>query len=207
MTPAPCVFCEIVAGRAPATLLATFPDSIVIEPLGPVVEGHALVIPRQHVEDARASADITGRTFADAVIYVDHLSSPRNVLTATGFKTLSIEDFNLITSTGANATQTVFHLHVHIVPRWADDRLPLPWTKVPSVLITEKIDAPTEAKVWRDGVLVFDGVDRSAILLAKKPPHEHLWGPPRALGQPGEECSCRAIRYKGKVTEPMRLDA
>ncbi len=120
MTPAnpndPCVFCEIVAGRSPATIVYRTASTIIIEPIGPVTEGHLLVIPDVHVRDARESELITGRTFEVAAMY----------LADAPF------DFNLITSAGASATQTVEHLHVHIVPRRTGDGLTLPWTTVPA---------------------------------------------------------------------------
>jgi histidine triad (HIT) family protein len=46
-----CVFCEIVAGRAPATVVREWDDALALVPLGPVVDGHTLVIPKQHVAD------------------------------------------------------------------------------------------------------------------------------------------------------------
>ena len=108
-----CVFCAIVERKAPATYVEGWPDAIAIIPLNPVVEGHRLVIPRVHVPDAMAEPIVTGAVFARAAELAD---------------IESLIDFNLITSCGANATQTVFHLHVHLVPRHEGDGLHLPWT-------------------------------------------------------------------------------
>lgn len=104
-----CPFCDIIAGRLPATVLAEWSDAIVIVPLNPVVEGHELVIPRIHVEDALRLPGVTADTMRRAAEWA---TAPCNI----------------ITSAGAEATQTVFHLHVHIVPRRVDDGLALPWT-------------------------------------------------------------------------------
>jgi len=82
------------------------------EPLNPVVPGHRLFVSPQHVTDASQDRFITGRTFAAAAEYARRQGS----------------DFNLITSGGVDATQTVFHLHVHYVPREANDGLLLPWS-------------------------------------------------------------------------------
>lgn len=107
----PCVFCEIAAGRAPARYVASWPDAIAIVPRDPVVDGHVLVIPRTHVADFTTDPEVTaiaGRRAAELGNYTGHA-------------------MNLITSKGKEATQSVFHLHLHLVPRVKDDGLALPW--------------------------------------------------------------------------------
>lgn len=111
---ADCKFCAIIRGDAPAVIVHKWNDVIAIVPLGPVTDGHVLVIPRKHVADAAEDRITTGMTFLRAA----ELAAERERDGA----------FNLITSRGVDATQTVFHLHVHIVPRRANDGLPLPWT-------------------------------------------------------------------------------
>lgn len=103
-----CVFCQIVNDEAPATILRRWTDAIAIVPLDPVVEGHTLVIPIEHVWDASESPLVAGRTMARAA----EMAKP---------------PFNIITSAGREATQSVFHLHLHIVPRAENDGLALPW--------------------------------------------------------------------------------
>ncbi|MEV7681412.1 RNase adapter RapZ [Streptomyces sp. NPDC088341] len=107
-----CVFCQIVAGTEPATVLRQWDDALAIKPRGGVNAGHTLVIPRRHVDNAVVDPAITALTMARAAELGAELGC----------------DLNVITSVGALATQTVFHLHVHLVPRTADDGLPLPWT-------------------------------------------------------------------------------
>lgn len=105
-----CVFCGIVnSGKG---VLRDYPHAVVFEPLNPVVKGHLLVVPKCHVADASADASITAATMAVAAQELALLGRPAN----------------LITSIGKEATQSVFHLHVHIVPRVAGDGLALPWT-------------------------------------------------------------------------------
>ena len=105
-----CVFCEIVAGRAPATVVRRWPDAIAILPRSRgVTAGHTLVIPRVHVSDATVDPILTGAVAARAV----ELAEPA---------------CNIITSAGAAASQTVGHLHLHVVPRRDGDGLTLPWT-------------------------------------------------------------------------------
>lgn len=114
-----CVFCEIAAGRAPAKHYGRWISTVVFEPLNPVVPGHMLVAPRQHVSDAVEDPRVTATTMHDAAMVVEYLRRIDDRYASV----------NIITSVGAPATQTVFHLHVHIVPRREGDGLSLPWTE------------------------------------------------------------------------------
>lgn len=114
-----CPFCEIVAKRAPAFILGECASAVAFAPLNPVVSGHTLVVPRVHVEDAIEDPAVTADVFGAAADYVSRLRREGVHY-----------DFNLIASTGAAATQTVKHLHVHIVPRRDGDGLLLPWSFV-----------------------------------------------------------------------------
>lgn len=109
----PCPFCEIATGRAPATFVYTWPDALAIVPLNPVTKDHTLVIPRAHVANFATDPDITAATMR------------RAAEAASGIRPNG--PMNLITSWGAPATQSVFHLHVHLVPRAVNDGLALPW--------------------------------------------------------------------------------
>lgn len=111
MTEPPCPFCEIVAGRAPATILREWPEAIAIVPLNPVCDGHTLIIPRAHIADALTDPAVTATTTQRAAEWTAERWPHANILT----------------SIGAPATQSVFHLHVHVVPRAAGDQLMLPW--------------------------------------------------------------------------------
>lgn len=107
----PCVFCTIVAYRAPATVVRKWESVIAIRPLEPVTAGHVLVIPHAHVTDVGQDPAISALTMACAAELASALPAA-----------------NVITSKGADATQTIFHLHLHVVPRSFGDALPLPWT-------------------------------------------------------------------------------
>ncbi|MFJ1900521.1 HIT family protein [Streptomyces sp. NPDC088115] len=102
-----------MAGQAPATLLREWDNAIAIRPRGGVNDGHTLVIPRVHVADWIENPAITGATATRASELAQELG-------------LTVG--NLITSAGEEATQSVFHLHLHLVPRQRNDGLPLPWT-------------------------------------------------------------------------------
>lgn len=104
-----CPFCRIILGHDPQDgIVRYWPGAIALRPLNPVTPGHLLVIPTDHVADATIDPLITAATAA----YVAELAEP---------------PCNIITSAGAPATQTVFHLHWHIVPRRLGDGLALPW--------------------------------------------------------------------------------
>ncbi|MEV7492208.1 HIT domain-containing protein [Streptomyces anulatus] len=107
-----CVFCRIVAGQVPATIVREWDDAIAIRPRsGGCTDGHVFVLPRVHVEDAGTDIEVTKAVMGRAAELMAELPAA-----------------NLITSKGTEATQSVFHLHVHIVPRLDGDDLPLPWT-------------------------------------------------------------------------------
>lgn len=105
-----CVFCgRYLAGEYLRTEASTV---MRFEPLNPVTAGHMLFMPKVHVADAAERPYLTARVFEEAAVWGQNRS----------------EQFNLITSAGADATQTVRHLHVHYVPREHGDGLTLPWT-------------------------------------------------------------------------------
>jgi histidine triad (HIT) family protein len=109
---ADCPFCEINTGRAPATFVHEWSNAIAIVPLSPVVDGHTLVIPKTHVVDFADDPDVTGATAHRA---------------AQLCRDVGLVHANLITSRGVHATQSVRHLHLHLVPRAENDGLALPW--------------------------------------------------------------------------------
>lgn len=107
-----CVFCDIVAGDELASIEREWDDALAIVPLNPVTDGHVLIIPKKHVADALIDPPTTAMVAERTAEFAgDHYY-----------------DCNLITSCGEIATQTVFHLHFHVVPRREADGLPLPWT-------------------------------------------------------------------------------
>lgn len=108
-----CAFCEIADGRAPATFVYTWPDAVAFVPLNPVTAGHLLVIPRVHVADFAADPEVSAMVMR------------RAAEAARGIRPDG--PMNLITSWGTAATQSVFHLHLHLVPRAENDGLALPW--------------------------------------------------------------------------------
>jgi len=116
-----CIFCQIVAGELPATIVDEDEHTIAFMDINPATRGHALVIPREH------SADL---------LSVDHKNLAAVALASQRLATrmrecLAADGVNLVNSCGAVAWQTVFHFHVHVIPRYADDPLRLPWVPAP----------------------------------------------------------------------------
>ncbi len=115
-----CIFCKIVAGEIPAWIVEEDERTIAFMDIAPATRGHALVIPRAHSNDL-LSVD---REDLSAVM----LGAQRLAVRAK--ERLGAEGVNLLNSCGRAAWQTVFHFHVHVIPRYADDPLKLPWVPV-----------------------------------------------------------------------------
>lgn len=128
-----CVFCEIVDGQSPADVVLNTPDVLGIVPLNPVTPGHVIFLPKVHVSDATDDPEVTGYTMKAASLY--------------GKNEQSIDSMNLITSVGEAATQSINHLHIHVVPRKKGDLLPLPWAPAETVVTSYKSLQP-DGTLW-----------------------------------------------------------
>ena len=116
-----CVFCQIVAGELPAQIVAEDERTLSFMDIYPGTRGHALVVPRRHVQDLWE-------------IEPDELSAVMQAAQRLGLRMrdrLEVDGVNLINSCGPAAWQTVFHFHVHVIPRYHGDPLRLPWTPTP----------------------------------------------------------------------------
>jgi histidine triad (HIT) family protein len=116
-----CIFCKIVAGELPATVVDEDEHTIAFMDINPANRGHALVIPRRHTSDLLS---IDGQQLAA-------VASAAQRLAARAKEGLGADGVNLINSCGAAAWQTVFHFHIHVVPRYEGDPLRLPWVPAP----------------------------------------------------------------------------
>ncbi|WP_188490713.1 HIT family protein [Williamsia phyllosphaerae] len=116
-----CVFCDIVAGDSPSVTVAEDDTTLAFMDINPASDGHLLVIPKRHSTDLLdiPAEDLTAVT----------LSAQR--IAAVAVRELGADGVNLLNCCGADAWQTVFHFHLHVIPRYVDkarDRLTLPWT-------------------------------------------------------------------------------
>jgi histidine triad (HIT) family protein len=121
MAEADCLFCKIVAGEIPATVVQEDDRTIAFMDINPATRGHALVVPRAHARDL---LEIGGEDLAAVVAAAQRLAGRAK-------EALRADGINLINSCGDAAWQTVFHFHVHVVPRYRDDPLQLPWHPAP----------------------------------------------------------------------------
>lgn len=116
-----CIFCRIVAGELPATVVARDERTIALMDIQPANPGHVLVIPRAHARDLLS----IGQADLSACVAMAQEIAGRAVAR------LDADGVNLLNSCGAGAWQTVFHFHIHVIPRYAGDPLRLPWTPAP----------------------------------------------------------------------------
>jgi histidine triad (HIT) family protein len=117
MTDPDCIFCKIVAGELPATIVDEDERTIAFMDINPATRGHALVVPRRHTRDLLSveAEDLRATT----------LSAQR--LAARMKERLGAAGVNVLNSCGGAAWQTVFHFHLHVIPRYPGDPLRLPW--------------------------------------------------------------------------------
>jgi len=113
-----CLFCKIVAGELPSQRVYEDELTVAFMDINPATRGHLLVVPRAH------SADLLEVGLVDLAATVGTAQR----LAALVRQRLGASGVNLLNCCGAAAWQTVFHFHVHVIPRYTDDPLRLPWT-------------------------------------------------------------------------------
>ncbi|MGA2469886.1 MAG: HIT family protein [Solirubrobacteraceae bacterium] len=113
-----CVFCKIIAGELPADVVAQSERALAFADISPATRGHTLVIPRVHAVDIH---DISAEDLAACALLAKEVAGRAR-------EQLGADGVNLMHSAGAVAWQTVFHFHIHVIPRYLTDPLRLPWT-------------------------------------------------------------------------------
>ena len=112
-----CLFCGIVAGDVPAQVVDSDEHTVAFMDINPATAGHALVVPRTHAADL---FEISDEDLEHTIVAARRLARRMRA-------TLSPGGFNVLNSCGSVAWQTIFHFHLHVVPRYEDDPLELPW--------------------------------------------------------------------------------
>jgi histidine triad (HIT) family protein len=120
-----CIFCKIIAGELPSARIAEDDRTIAFMDVNPGSLGHALVVPRSHSTDLHSiDADDLAAVTATA-----------QRVAGLAVERLGADGVNLLNCAGADAWQTVFHFHMHVIPRYAGqpekDALTLPWQPTP----------------------------------------------------------------------------
>jgi histidine triad (HIT) family protein len=127
-----CLFCGIVAGDVPAQIVDSDEHTVSFMDINPATPGHALVVPRTH------SADMM--EISDSDLERTTLAARRLAQRMDG--ALEPDGFNLLNSCRPAGWQTVFHFHIHVIPRYDDDPLKLPW--LPRAAEAEEIERVAE---------------------------------------------------------------
>jgi histidine triad (HIT) family protein len=117
-----CIFCKVVAGEIPGEIVDSDERTITVMDINPATRGHVVVIPREHSENLiTVSEQDLNATMASA-----------RRIAARIQEALSPDGFNVLNNVGRAAWQSIFHFHVHVIPRYHDDPLQLPWLPEPA---------------------------------------------------------------------------
>lgn len=123
-----CIFCGIVGGVIPSTTIAQTERALAFMDINPVTRGHALVVPRAHATDL---LDVTADDLAACVDLAQEVARRAK-------DRLGADGINLLNCSGVDAWQSVFHFHVHVIPRFkgapGKDAIGLPWEALPGQL-------------------------------------------------------------------------
>ena len=112
-----CLFCGIVEGSIPSQTVDSDERTISFMDINPATRGHALVVPRAHSTDLM---DIEPQDLEASITAAQRLAKRMEA-------TLEPDGFNVLNACRPAAWQTVFHFHLHVIPRYEDDPLELPW--------------------------------------------------------------------------------
>jgi histidine triad (HIT) family protein len=116
-----CLFCKIVAGELPAQIVDEDELTVTFMDINPATRGHMLAVPRRHSRDLLEIE----REDLEAVAVAAQRAARK------AHDRLGADGVNLLNSRGRAAWQTVYHFHIHIIPRYEGDPLRLPWTPAP----------------------------------------------------------------------------
>ena len=113
-----CIFCKIANGEIPAATLYEDENFRVILDLGPASKGHALILPKSHAANIYELSD---EMAAKAMVLAKKMATAMT-------EALKCDGFNIVQNNGECAGQTVFHFHMHLIPRYKCDNVGITWT-------------------------------------------------------------------------------
>ena len=113
-----CIFCKLAGGEIPTATLYEDDDFRVILDQGPATKGHALILPKKHYANIY---ELPEEVAARAMVLAKKMAG---VMT----EALKCDGFNLVQNNGEAAGQTVFHFHMHLIPRYHNDQAGITWT-------------------------------------------------------------------------------
>jgi histidine triad (HIT) family protein len=120
--PEDCIFCKVVAGEIPSEVVDSDERTVSVMDINPATRGHVVVMPKSHSENLLT---VDERDLAATMAAVRRLVGRMN-------ETISPAGFNILNNMGRAAWQSIFHFHVHVIPRYEDDPLQLPWLPEPA---------------------------------------------------------------------------
>ncbi|MFR3140186.1 MAG: HIT family protein [Lacrimispora saccharolytica] len=112
-----CIFCKLAGGEIPTATLYEDDDFRVILDQGPATKGHALILPKKHYANIY---ELPEEVAARAMVLAKKMAG---VMT----EALKCDGFNLVQNNGEAAGQTVFHFHLHLIPRYQNDNAGITW--------------------------------------------------------------------------------
>jgi histidine triad (HIT) family protein len=120
--PPDCIFCKIVAGELPAEVIDSDEQTVAFMDINPATPGHALVVPRTHSENL---FEVSENDLHATITATRRLAERMR-------ETIKPDGINVLNSCGRAAWQSVFHFHLHVIPRYKGDPLELPWLPRPA---------------------------------------------------------------------------
>ena len=124
-----CIFCKIIAGEIPARTIYEDEEFKVILDANPAAKGHALIVPKEHCANLyEISEELLAKAAKLAKKLAVHMT-----------EVLKCDGFNLLQNNGEVAGQTVFHFHMHLIPRYRDDGQKIGWK--PQEATQEELEA------------------------------------------------------------------
>lgn len=112
-----CIFCKIARGEIPSSTVYENDDFRVILDISPATKGHALILPKNHFDNVfQMDADTAAKTFSLATEVARAMKAE-----------LNCDGMNILQNNGTVAGQTVFHFHMHLIPRYEGDGVKLAW--------------------------------------------------------------------------------
>ncbi len=112
-----CIFCKIANGQIPSSTVYEDEDFRVILDVAPAAKGHSLILPKQHSDNLWELGEEERKKVLDIAAKVSKGQK----------KALSCDGVNLLQNNGLAAGQSVFHFHMHLIPRYTDDNMDIPW--------------------------------------------------------------------------------
>ena len=112
-----CIFCKIADGEIPSACIYENKEFRVILDVGPATRGHVLILTKEHYDNIfEIDAETAGRLFSLASVVARAMK-----------KTLNCDGMNILQNNGTIAGQTVFHFHLHLIPRYEGDQVKVTW--------------------------------------------------------------------------------